>query len=115
MFKTLNCIGNTSYYIGIRAGEMEDLGETEEMIYRAINGHSTIKTLIEEVASLRVINKDADPQFAILQGAIKDKEHITKYNPADPDKFQEGGKVRIHAWLDAMENYLHAGNIAPSL
>ena len=38
---------------------MEDLGETDEMIHRTIDGHSIIKTLIE-VASLRAINKDAD-------------------------------------------------------
>ena len=33
----------------------------------------------------------------------------------DLNKFQEGGKVCIHAWLDAMENYLHAGNTTPTL
>ena len=48
------------------------------MIHRAIDGHSIIKTLIEEVASLRAINKDTDVRFAVLQAVVKDKEHITK-------------------------------------
>ena len=106
MLRTLNCIGNRNHYISIRAGEMEDLGEIEEMIHRDIDGHSIINTLIEEVASLRAINKDSDARFAVLQATIKDKEHITKCKPVDPDKFQERRKVHIHAWLDAMENYL---------
>ena len=45
---------------------MKDLGETKEMIHRAIDGHSIIKILIEEVASLKAINKDANARFAVL-------------------------------------------------
>ena len=76
-----------NHYIGIKAGEMEDLGDTEEMIHRALDGHSIIKTLIEEVAFLRAINKDVDSRFAVLQAVVKDKEHPTKCKPTDLDKF----------------------------
>ena len=62
------------------------------MIHRAIDGRSIIKTLIEVVASLRAINKDANVQFVILEAAIKDKEHITKCKPVDPDKFKKEGR-----------------------
>ena len=36
-----------------------------------------------------------------------------KCKPTDPEKFKEGGRVRIHAWLGVVENYLHAGNTSP--
>ena len=36
-----------------------------------------------------------------------------KCKPVDPEKFIDGRRVHIHAWLGLMENDLHAGNTYP--
>ena len=37
-----------------------------------------------------------------------------KCKHAYPEKFKEGGRVRIRAWLGVMENYLYVGNTSPN-
>ena len=47
-------------------------------------------------------------KLAMLKANIVKKP--MKCKPADPEKFKEGGRVRIQSWLDVVENYLHVGN-----
>jgi hypothetical protein len=67
-----------------------------------------------EMEELKAVRKCVELKIAILE-TTKEREHILQCKLVDPKKFQEGRRVHINAWLDVIESYLQAGNIAPTL
>ena len=63
---------------------------------------------MEELKKTKELN---EVKLAILEANIV-KEPM-KCKPAYSEKFKEGGRVHIQAWLGVMENYLHVGNTSP--
>ena len=43
--------------------------------------------------------------------ARRKKEQFLRYKHADPEMFQEGRRLCVNSWLDAMESYFIADNI----
>lgn len=106
-------------HFGIRAGfsfkrkmasrETND-SVTPEM-ENTLENSITIQNLVLEIEELKRAKERSDVKLAMLETNMV-KEPM-KCKPADPEKFKEGGRVRIQAWLGVMENYLHAGNTSP--
>ena len=71
----------------------------------------TIQNLMLEIEELKWAKERSEVKLAMLETNMV-KEPM-KCKPADPEKFKEGGRVRIQAWLGVMENYLHVGNTSP--
>jgi hypothetical protein len=96
------------------AGSASPDVDMENGFEEALDKSITFQQLMAEMRELKAARDRAELKIAVLEAA-KEKEQISRCKPADPEKFQEGGRVRINAWLDAMESYLQAGNTAPKL
>ena len=96
------------------AGSVSPDVDMENGFEEALDKSITFQQLMAEMRELKAARDCAELKIAVLEAA-KEKEQISRCKPADPEKFQEGGRVRINAWLDAMESYLQAGNTAPKL
>jgi hypothetical protein len=67
-----------------------------------------------EMEKLKEAKEHTELKIAVLE-TTKEKEHVSRCKPTDPEKFQEGRRVRINAWLYAMESYLQVVDIACTL
>ena len=80
----------------------------------ALDKSIMFQQLMAEMQELKAAREHAELKIVVLKAA-KEKEQVSRCKSADPEKFQEGGRIRINAWLDAMESYLQAGNTASKL
>jgi hypothetical protein len=68
----------------------------------------TIQNLMLEVEELKRAKERTEVKLAMLKTNMVKEPIICK--PTDLEKFKEGERVHVQAWLGVMENYLHAGN-----
>jgi hypothetical protein len=67
-----------------------------------------VQNLMLEMEELKRAKERMEVKLAMLETNMV-KEPM-KCKPSYPEKFKEGGRVCIQAWLGVMENYLHDGN-----
>ena len=65
---------------------------------------NTLENILE-MGELKRAKERTEVKLAMLE-----TEEPMKCKPANPEKFKEGGRVHIQAWLGVMENHLHASN-----